>query len=250
MSLTKSGAKSLDTPGAAPAKLEDETTVARNTAVPFDDEVSAQLDTEFDRTSSGTAIAETSANKQVANSSQSNVLDTYRSSAFASLDGTTKFGSFPGIKLEGGSFSADGEDVKEFECQFISTRKKWIYKTKDKEGPFFYSYDQVSDTAGTPIADILANWKADGHLFAGASEYSEAVVLMLSGTKLDAKLALLNIAPASVGRLEALSITTRMRHKCDLDQIAVKVSVGTKVTTKAGKVFTPWDFTFVRKLEG
>lgn len=168
---------------------------------------------------------------------------------FGSLDGKLGFGSFPQVKLDKADFVVgDNEgELKEFDFHAMGAQSRWIYKA-DKD-TFFFTYDGVTSTAGQPISEIIADWKAQGKTLKEKREYQEVYGHILNG-EFAHRMVILSVPPASVPRLSGLRAEigafkkTKEGKPCELNDVAIRVSVGPKITTKAKDTFYPWAFAF------
>jgi len=227
----------------APGTIKDETTAASaSSTVEADDPTPASqpftegaADTESDprsmpATSPGTAVAAPGTGPT--------------SARFASLHGELKFGSFPQVKLDKDKFEvAEEGTLEEFYFNPLQARKRWIYKSKNKE-EIFFSYDQKVATDGIAVDQKIANWKADGDVLKEVREYQE-VAGRVYGGEFDGRMVILSVPPTSVGRLSGVQAELGMMNPpVELDMVLLLIKAGAKITTAAKKTYHPWAFRY------
>ncbi len=192
----------------------------------------------------GTAMAQASTGTAVA--APSGAGSAVREIQDQGFEGTeVGFGSFPQVVLHEGQFKANETEMgKSFEAVLYGSRAKYVYKNgaQGKEEEFAFSYDQQFDTAGRPIANLLANWRAKGFQPKEPSKYLEVQAMIVSDGPFKDDFVLLSIPPASVNRLSGFLVTQRAKYPSKvLQELRVKVFVGEKVT-KTAYPFYPWAF--------
>jgi hypothetical protein len=155
------------------------------------------------------------------------------------LDG---FGTFPTIVLNDGAFRySGGEEIgPEFIVRIMSSRAKFLYKTdlpdSDPRGEVAYSYDNATNTNGTPLEDIFDGWRQKGL----PVKNTPVVYTEVQGQMDDGKVVLLSIPKTSSSVLGAYLVQLRMNGKKGSD-VWTRCFKGPTVT-RAVKPFTPWAF--------
>ena len=157
------------------------------------------------------------------------------------------FGAFPTVTLDKGEFEVSDGSVElgtEFDCKILQYKSKYFYRSyvSDTDVEFFYSFDQVSTTAGESVADVLAQWKEEGRPAHTVKKYLE-VTAILSGEN-EGTIVLLSVSPSSVARFSGyvageLNAVRGIHYK----NVITTVSVGAKLT-KVKFPFRPWAFSF------
>jgi hypothetical protein len=166
--------------------------------------------------------------------------------------------SFPiiALKTDGLFEDTDGATYgKGFKCRMINSRAKTaVQGVKHANGKpdekVFFTYDGIMSTSGRPVADLEAEFLAEGRTLA-RREYTDALVTMEApGESFDQELRILSIAPTSRERLSGAIMTLAIRNgwntadlQNNIGNYLMSVECGAKVT-KAQQPFYPWQFRF------
>lgn len=229
-------------------------------ALPFDEGVPATEATEEEVVSyeaDSKVVPIQPAAKAVATSSggQSQVMAELDEQGFGGLE--LGFGSFPIIALK-----TDGEFVdtdatsydEEFDCVVNSTRTKYVIKNvvqgdekeKKKNSELVYSYDNVSDTNGNSIQEIITEWSEQGWGYESKPYIEGFATLVVDG--LLAGSVMLSVPKTSINRMSGYITQNRLRHGLMPNQYVTKCKVGDKILN-VDFPFYPWVFEFVQPLE-
>jgi hypothetical protein len=195
-----------------------------------------------------TALANTStAGKGVAKSTgvSGGFVDQMASEGFSGLE--VGYHSFTNIKLDKGVFeTSEGVELegKSFQANLMESKPRWAYLDgKERDATCVFSLDKVVTTDGTPLADTLAEWKAEDKPVI-EKKYLDLTGEVISG-ELEGHIVIMSISPSSIarltgymGRLAYAGINPR--------EVTTEVCVGKKVTMKDGTTFYPWDFKLVK----
>lgn len=159
------------------------------------------------------------------------------------------FTSFDVIILEKSAFaSASGKKVKEdFEVVLQKTRSKFLFSSlhadTDKTEAV-YSYNEHADTQDPEVMAKIAAWKEQDGVGYTKKRYIEALAIMVDdkGTgELNNEMVLLQIPPASIGKISGHIVQGRMKGYSSPSEYTTIVGVGPKVG-EGQKAFYPWVF--------
>jgi hypothetical protein len=226
-------------------------TVAEKTVAPEVKEVAAEkVEPEAKEADAPkTALANTStASKGVAKSTgvSGGFVDKMASEGFGGLE--VGYHSFTNIKLDKGVFeTSEGVELegKSFQANLMESKPRWAYlDSKERDATCVFTLDKVVTTDGTPLADILAEWKSFEKPVI-EKKYLDLTAEVISG-ELEGHIVIMSISPSSIarltgymGRLAYANINPR--------EVTTEVCVGKKVTLKgSGDTFYPWDFKLVK----
>jgi hypothetical protein len=224
--------------------------VAAEKVEPEAKEVEQEAEPEVQTAKPETALAKTSeANTQVAKDTSTGdaFIDQMASEGFAGLE--LSYRSYTSVKLDGNVF-VTSEDVelegKSFQTHLMGSKPRWAYlDSKEREGATcIFSVDQVFATDGTPLADTIAEWKAEGKPVI-IKNFVDLTVEVLSG-ELEGEIVVLSIPTSSIPRLTGHMGRLKYRG-VDAREAVTEVSVAKRVTMKgSGDTFYPWDFKLVK----
>lgn len=166
--------------------------------------------------------------------------------------------SFPTIVLDKGEFCTSDETelgVEKFQVSIRSTRKKYAVRSKhedeeDAEIAYCYNLSDIT-TEGTQAYDKVKQWKEEEGVGYEIKEYLDAICVILDDTLADliGPLAILQIPPASRGKLSGHLQGTKMITELALGSWITEVSRGNKVT-KSKHSFYPWAFKYIGPING
>ena len=161
------------------------------------------------------------------------------------------FGAFPMVALQNtGDFTSSGgwELGTEFDCVVMSSKNKYICKTKgttEDDEDFFYSYDKVVTTTGEPFETKTEEWKEKGWGYEW-KDYLE-VSGQIHGGDHGGELILLSIPKTSIARFSGYLASIKLKHGCSPSEVITRIYRGDKVT-KSKYPFFPWAFKVVGKV--
>jgi hypothetical protein len=210
-------------------------------------EVEAEPEVQTAKPETGLATPST-ASKGVAKSTgvSGGFVDQMASEGFGGLE--VGYHSFTNIRLDKGVFeTTEGLELegKSFQANLMESKPRWAYlDSKERDATCVFSLDKKTTTDGTPLADILAEWKAEDKPVI-EKKYLDLTGEVISG-ELEGHIVIMSISPSSIarltgymGRLSYAGINPR--------EVITEVCVGKKVTLKgSGDTFYPWDFKLVK----
>ncbi len=163
------------------------------------------------------------------------------------------FTVLPVIKFDGDVFKVSGKDwrfdeKKGFEAVILTADTIWYYRGADDHAiQGFYTEDRERTTKGEPIEDILDMWRRDGVKWV-EKEYIQAKIMLTSPEECNKALAIVSISPTSVARFKVY-VEVELKLQRGLSPRAVITrfrAADEKVRGSNGKMYSPWQFDFVK----
>lgn len=167
---------------------------------------------------------------------------------FDDLDDEIGFGSFSRVKLDSGIFWFDEDKMgSEFTCNIFQVKKVYIHRSKEEgsDAQAVWSYEDITKnpnavtTAGEPVAQVIARWKAEGHSPVVRNTLEAAA--MIIGGEHDGAVAMLAIPQTSAKKFAGYSKVLGVTKGRRVPQVITKVGVGSPIKTGT-RTFQPWTF--------
>lgn len=159
------------------------------------------------------------------------------------------FTSFETIILEKSSFaSSSGRKIKEdFVVRLQKTRNKFLFSSKhpeqdDREA--CYSYNRNADKEDPEVMERIKAWQEQDGVGYEVKTYVEALAIMVDDKatgELNGEMVLLQIPPASIGKLSGHCAQQRLKGRGQPNEYDTIVGVGQKIG-EGQKAFYPWVF--------
>jgi hypothetical protein len=223
--------------------------VAAEKVEPEVKEVEVEAEPEVQTTKSETVLAKTSeANTQVAKAPSTGDAFIAQMAEQGHEGLAIGYRSYTTVKLDTGEFvTGDGVSLEEktFQVHVMGSKPRWLYTDteEDEGGTVVYTSDKVYTTDGTPLDDIIAEWKAEDKPVI-IKPYLDVTVDVISGT-LEGEIVVLSVPKSGIERYSG-HVGRAVYMKMDIRNVVTEVRIGKKVTNKAGKTYYPWDFKLVR----
>lgn len=219
-----------------------ESVIEQGTTVQDEPTQTAQVTAAVD---SPIAVAKTT---EVAAAPSSNVMHQLADSGFEGLE--INFTSFETIFLEKSAFTCAQSERKikeDFVVTLQSTRNKFLFsslheKSDDREA--VYSYNEHGDTQEPEVMEKIRAWKEEDGVGYVKKKYIEAVAIVeddKANGDLNGEMVILQIPPASIGKLSGFLAQQRLKGKGLPNQYSTVVGVGAKVGD-GQTAFYPWMF--------
>jgi hypothetical protein len=223
--------------------------VAPEKVEPEAKEVGVEAELEVQTTKPETVLAKTSeANTQVAKAPSTGDAFIAQMAEQGHEGLALGYRSYMTLRLNGSEF-VTGDDTtleeKSFQVYVMGSKPRWMYTDteEDEGGTVVYTSDKVYTTDGTPLADIIAEWKAEDKPVV-IKPYLDVTVDVISGT-LDGEIVVLSVPKSGIERYSG-HVGRAVYLKMDIRNVVTEVRLGKKATLKNGKTFYPWDFKLVR----
>lgn len=178
---------------------------------------------------------------------QPNVINELAESGFEGLE--INFTSFDTITLDKASFTcSSGKSIKEdFEVTIQKTRNKYLIISlhpEDDDREALYSYNPKAATEDPAVMERIQAWHDEDGVGYEVKKYIEALVIMeddMATGELNGEMMLLQIPPASIGKLSGHIVQNRLKGVGEPNQYTTIVSVGPKLG-EGKKIYYPWAF--------
>ena len=177
-----------------------------------------------------------------------NVINELAEAGFEGLE--INFTSFDTVTLDKASFTcSSGKTIKEdFEVQIQKTRNKYLIVSThpdedDREA--LYSYNPRAATEEPSVVERIKAWHDEDGAGFEVKKYIEALVIMeddMSSGELNGEMMLLQIPPASIGKLSGHIVQNRLKGLGEPNAYTTVVGVGPKLG-EGKKIYYPWTFT-------